>query len=59
MSTFVTRLKKELQDSDNQRGMKDCIVVNRRDLKELLHHFERIDKEFRELHRKLKPEEYL
>lgn len=50
MSTFVERIKDSLHGAHQGRGMSNNAVVNRRDLVDLLHHFERLDSEVRARH---------
>lgn len=47
---FLERIKEELDSPRNRAGMRDQVAVNTRALRELIHHFERLDSEARAEH---------
>jgi hypothetical protein len=54
--SFVTRLERALDE--RSRGRTDTVVVNRNDLRDLLHHFKRLDDDARAAYQKTRVVDY-
>lgn len=50
---FLEQIKEKLDSPRNRAGMRDQVTVNTRALRELIHHFERLDSDARSEHYRL------